>query len=195
MSRYFPTLVCMVSYPDMFEPGQGRTQMNRRHNTAVKDALKKCLLHHQRYNVPKHFQFGGHARYKYRERSERTKLIKSRLGKRYLDLVLRGHAKEKFTKSYTRLSVSGTTYNGIGVIDATMTITWPPGYYDNPRAKPGAIRKADMRDEIERWTPEEQQEMAELCLRFYIEGMRASMAIAPRLTKRFNSQLQAQGIT
>ena len=193
MKRYLPTSLAIVEMPALFEPGAGRTRMNARHNNAVKEALRRCLQYHHKYNIPKHFRFGAHAKYKYHQRSERTLLIKSRRGKRYLDLVLTGTAKAKMTSTITQLRVGGTTY-GTGSVTATMTLTWPPGYYDNPRAKPGAVTKAKMRDEIERWTPQEQHDIAQQFGKFYVEEMQKQITASGRLTKRFASRLSAQGI-
>lgn len=187
-------MLCVVSYPEALDPQGGRSNVNKKHNAAVKAALKRCLIAHHKYNVPKHFRFGAHAKYKYGNRSEVTKFIKSKQGKKYLDLVLTGRAKQKFTGPWNSLRVGGTTYGGVGAINATMNITWPPGYYDRALQRPGTITKAKMRDEIETWTEQEQRQMASLFRDYYVEEMRKRFAVGGRVTKRFSSQLQAQGI-
>ena len=194
MRRAFPALAAIVSYPELFEPGAGRTRMNQRHNAAVKQALRQCLEHHHRHTWPKHFQFGAHRRYRYGQRSPRTLLIKSKRGRRYLDLVLSGKAKRNMTSpAWPRIRVRGATYSGKRVV-ATMTIRWPADYKDRANARPEHITKRKMTDELERWTRDEERSIADRFARLYTQEMRRRIRTGGRVTKRFGDKLHAQGI-
>lgn len=195
MAEYLPSLVCVVSYPAVLEPGQGRSRVNARHNKAVKLALKRALIYHQEQGkLKRHFQFGAHSRYHYHKRSEKTLLIKSRRGKRYLDLVMSGKAKRQFMSPANRkITIRGSTYGARRIV-ATMRMRWPPGYYDRNNAKPTTVTKKKMTDEIERFTEPEQKEMAKVFGQFYIEEMRKQFKEGGRVTKKFWSKLKSQGV-
>ena len=176
--------------PDVFT---GHNMM-RKHNASVKNALRRCLIYHHEKTIKKHFRFGAHSKYNYGKRSEVTMRVKSKLGKRYLDLVMSGKSKRKFMSSSNRqIRVGGTTY-GSGRVSARMTLKWPPGYYDRRDAKPQHITKAKMTREIETWTQAEERFIADLFGRYYAEEMRKRIREGGRVFKKYQGQLQAQGI-
>ena len=194
IKRAFPSLVCIVSYPTLLDPGQGRTRVNQRHNTAVKKAIRACLEYHHKNLFPKHFKYGARTDYKYGPRSERTKFIKRKLGRQELDMVMHGKARRNMTSpAWPKYTVRGSTYGTKRVVGTTR-IRWPDNYHDRANAKPEHITKKKMTDELERWTVGEEKTIAKVFKDTYVAEMRMRFKRGGRVTKKYWTKLTAQGV-
>jgi len=188
MTRFMPRHTITLALPDMLDPGGGRSRANMRHNTAAKAALKKVLIWHHTANIPKHFRPAAKTKYGYYKRQISTNVIKRKKGKARIDLVDSGKAKRRFM-TRAPIRVGGKTYGDSQFIKATMLLRWPPGYYDNPNVKPGHVTKAKMRDEMERWTSEEESRAAELFIKEFKRELAKAFKSSPRLLKKYSQHI------
>jgi hypothetical protein len=204
-SRVLPTFVIVVEMPEEFDPSQGRTRMNARQNTAVKEAIKVALLYHHKKVMRRHFMRDAKTKYRHYKRAESTNRRKAArgryrdatgsmqqgpIGRAGIDLVKSGTARDHFKSQTPKIRVGGKSYSG-GQITGTMTLTWPPGYYDNTKASPDAVTKKKMTEELSRWTRQDTEDVKKKFAEAYARELKRRTS--PRIRKRYEARFAALG--
>lgn len=129
-------------------------------NAAGKTALGEVLRTHHRRRIRQHFEATNREKYRHKPRTESTKRRKMARYRSRTDLVKSARTRDRMTTQYQiRIggTVAGTSARSPG-LTGTLILKFPfPASFDNSTNR---VTLADMRDEIGRWTPEEEKEAA-----------------------------------
>jgi len=149
-----PEIECTVSMPKILDPrGTGRSRVNNIQRESISHGMKEALIKHHTKRVPGHFNHWRQKKYNYMTRSEETRQRKEQLTGA-ADLVRSKRTKQRVT---SRIDIKRPKKNKFGIL-----VTGKSRMKSDMRERAGArgVTREVMKDEITRWTKEEEASAA-----------------------------------
>jgi hypothetical protein len=152
--------------------------VTRHWNRIVKEAMRKALDRHHKTRIPLHFKQEARHRYRYKERGIKYRAWKRKKYHSTRDLVKTG-ASERRMRNEKQIIIGGAAEGGKKPIEGKLRLKFnftqtasfkasqkkrfiktERGWYDNSKIR-GGVTIADMKREIQAFTPEERRQFAD----------------------------------
>lgn len=172
-----PRLIVALEIPAPLIDGE---EMERLHNRSARRAMRDTLLHHHKKRLPEHFKQTARHRYGYAARKPKYKAQKRRQFGSITDLVKTGRMRDQMLNAPPKPILTGSAGRGVltGRILLRMRLA-------NIGRVGKGVTPADMKEEIEKILPNEEQESASLYGSTFTheinEGIRRSRVIRKQM--------------
>jgi len=162
-------------------------RFQRAYISALKSATRLALQEYQQGKFNEHFKKTNRREFKHAKRRDSYKSVKRRKFGSITDLVKTGKTREYMRLQRAKISTKGNFSQGVS---ATMYLKFPFPVAD--AENPKGVGPAQMRKEIEAWSPKTESAVARSLHRHFVSELLEKLEKSPKLRTRARAAYRKQ---